>query len=75
MAPWWKRHQHRYVCERCQGHDAVHEGLGRKCRVRLHSEEASDQAVTGTQVPLRPMPASPNLEPLHDRPWVHRGGG
>jgi hypothetical protein len=76
MAPWWKRHHHQTEgCARCQGHDTVREGLCRKCRADLFADQTSGQAVTEIQIPVPPMPGSPSLEPSHDRPWVHRGGG
>jgi hypothetical protein len=76
MAPWWKRHHHRTRgCVRCEGNVDVHERLCRRCRAELDVKQTSSIEVTEIRPVFRPMPERPSLEPPHDRPWVHRGGG
>jgi len=76
MAPWWKRHAKRNTpCERCGSIEDVHRSFCRKCRAELSSQETRG----GQGVRIPPVegtkPPAPDLEPPHDRPWVHRGGG
>ena len=76
MAPWWKRRQRRIkVCTRCHGNEEVHEGLCRKCRTELLAEEVRDGEIVDRPPQDAHLPPTPSLEPAHDRPWVHRGGG
>lgn len=65
----WTRRTAVGVCERCGGTRRVRGGLCRSCRRRALGR--------GTSVPEvnKPRPRSPDLEPPHSRPWVHRGGG
>jgi hypothetical protein len=65
----WRRRAAVGVCVQCGGTRGVRRGLCRTCRRRAMGK--------GTPVPeaAEPRPPSPELEPPHSRPWVHRGGG
>jgi len=76
MSPWWKRHAgHRQICERCRGIEDVHRGLCRHCRAQLLVEESPGGESVQVRPVSAPMPDAADIEPTHDRPWVHRGGG
>lgn len=57
------------VCKSCGATEHLHRGLCRGCRKRLQGDpsflkEERDE----------PRPREPEIEPPHDRPWVHQGG-
>lgn len=75
MAPWWK-HGSRpaKVCERCKGVEDVHRGLCRHCRGLLLTGETVGRGRQRGPREEGAVPAPPDVEPAHDRPWIHRGG-
>ena len=76
MAPWWRhRSREEKVCVRCKGVDDVHRGLCRHCRALLLTEETPGGAPASIPDHDDAVPSPPDIEPAHDRPWIHRGGG
>lgn len=72
MAPWWKhRKSELQPCERCEQVAVLHEGLCKHCR----HETAVEKSKAEGRPAASKAHADPELEPAHDRPWVHRGGG
>ena len=72
MAPWWKhRSSELQPCEQCGETAVLHEGLCKHCR---HGTRVGRPRAEHPPVGERTH-AEPDLEPAHDRPWVHRGGG
>lgn len=55
------------VCRECGTTLRIRRGLCRSCQRRMGKGD----------IPMAEQkpPRAPELEPPHDRPWVHRGGG
>jgi hypothetical protein len=72
MSPWWRQHMsYPRPCELRQRVDVLHDGLCKHCRREIVAEGVEVQAPSEVER----APHDPELEPLHDRPWIHRGGG
>ena len=71
MSPWWKHHRQRlHQCSRCHRIDRLHDGLCKQCRRATVADGSELSPRSEGDLP----PHAPELEPMHDRPWVHRGG-
>jgi len=76
MAPWWKwRHRSKESCSRCGSDCDVRHSLCRACRSQVPTEETHCRRGTIAESAPESHYHQPSLEPPHDRPWVHRGGG
>lgn len=80
MAPWWRgRSSGPKVCSSCGGTEDVRRGRCGNCRQAPPAGQATAGGDAGRPrnppAPREPVPESPTIEPAHNRPWVHRGGG
>jgi hypothetical protein len=76
MSPWWKKKPRKVkTCTRCHADSDVHDGLCRNCRRELAAPGGARNEPMRTRPAGGHVPPQPSLEPAHDRPWVHQGGG